>query len=210
MSGGKKLSRASALRMEHYLEVLEQFQKEGRSFITSTEIGEALDVSSVKVRQDVFRLGSDGRPKVGYDVSHLLRLIRKEFDLDREKTACLVGYGNLGKALAGSSIWAKGGYKLTAIFDRDPEVVGTEVGDLRVRNITEVFGVVKTEGIEMGIITVPAPVAQGIADLLVSAGITAIWNFAPVKLMTPENVIVENQSLAWGLITLSYLTKSAR
>ncbi len=206
----RKLSIASVLRLELYLEALEQLQREGRSHATSAEIGEAVGVPAVKVRQDVFRLGTGGRPKVGYEVAHLVRLIREVFDLDKAKSACLVGFGNLGRALAGSNIWSKAGFRLAAIFDRNPEVVGTEFEDLRVRSFSELFGVVKSEGIETGIITVPAGDAQQIADLLVSAGVRAIWNFAPIKVHTPETVVIENQSLAWGLITLSYRLKINR
>lgn len=204
----KKPSRASILRMELYLEVLEQFQKDGRTHVTSAEIGKTLGVSSVKVRQDLYHLGTDGRPNVGYDLPHLVRLIREVFDLDRTKAACLIGYGNLGRALVGSNIWSKAGYRVAAVFDHDPAVIGTDWNDLRIRNITELFGVVKTENIETGVLAVPASVAQETADLLVSAGIRSIWNFAPVKLLTPDEVVVENQSLAWGLITLSHRMKS--
>lgn len=204
----KRLSRASVVRMELYLEVLEQLQREGQKNVTSTEIGKMLGIPSVNVRQDLFGWGSVGRPKVGYDVKHLLSLIRRLFDLDREKPACIVGFGNLGRALAGSNIWTKAGYKLAAAFDNNPDVIGTGFGDLRVRSIAEIFGVLKTEGIEMAVIAVPAAAAQETADMLVSAGVKAIWNFAPAKLQAPSNVVVENQSLAWGLITLSHRTKS--
>jgi redox-sensing transcriptional repressor len=208
MNTVKKLSRASVLRLELYLEVLEQFQKEGRAFATSADLGLAVGMTDVKVRQDLLHLGADGRPKVGYDVPHLTALVRNVFGLDAEKKACLIGFGNLGRALAGSNIWTKAGFKLAAIFDRDPDVIGTEVGDLRVRNTTELFGVVKSEGIEAGIITVPAEAAQEVAYLLGNAGVKAIWNFAPIRVLTPETVVVENQSLAWGLITLSYRLKT--
>ena len=207
MNAMRRLSRASVLRLELYLEVLELLQKEGKPFVTSSEIGDAVGISDVKVRQDLLHLGAAGRPKIGYDVPKLAALIREAFGLDTEKPVCLIGFGNLGRALAGSNIWTKAGFSLVAIFDRDPEVVGTEVGELRVRNIAEIFGVVKSKGIETGIIAVPAEAAQAAADLLVTAGVKAIWNFAPVKLLTSETVVVENQSLAWGLITLSHRTK---
>lgn len=209
MDKAKRLSRASVVRMELYLEVLEQLHKEGRKNITSTEIGQILGIPSVNVRQDLFGWGSVGRPKIGYEVTHLIRLIRKLFDLDKEKPACIVGFGNLGRALAGSNIWTRAGYRLAAVFDNNPEVVGSESGDLRVRNITEIFGFVKSEGIEMAVMAVPASAAQETADMLVAAGVKAIWNFAPAKLQIPSNIIVENQSLAWGLITLSHRTKTA-
>jgi len=153
-------------------------------------------------------LGSEGRPKVGYEVSRLMELIRKIFDLDREKSACIIGFGNLGRALAGSNMWAKAGYKLVAVFDNDPAVISQEtVSGLRVRSIAEIFGVIRNVGIEMAVLTVPANVAQEVTDLLIASGIRAIWNFAPTKLQTPPEVIVENQSLGWGLITLSHASR---
>lgn len=210
MRDSKRLSRASVLRMELYLEVLEQLQAEGQRHVTSSEVGEAIGVSPEKVRQDLFCLGSEGRPKVGYEIDQLAGLIRSVFDLDTPKKACIVGLGNLGRALAGSTIWTKAGFSLAAIFDRDASVVGTEAAGIRVRSIAEIFGVVKAEGIVAGVIAVPASAAQETADLMVNAGIRAIWNFAPVKLHVPEGVSVESQSLAWGLITLSHTMKLAR
>ncbi len=208
MSDSRHISRASVIRMELYLEVLEHFQAEGRRNVTSAEIGELTGVSPENVRQDMFQLGTEGKPKVGYDVETLARLIRSVFRLDTPKKTCLVGLGNLGRALAGSTIWGRAGFELQAIFDKDPAVIGTEAGGIRVRSIAEIFGVVKAEGIIAGVIAVPASDAQDTADLMVSAGIKAIWNFAPVKLRVPQDVAVENQSLAWGLITLSHSMKS--
>lgn len=210
MNKTKKLSRASIFRLELYLEILETLQKEGREFVTSSEIGEATGITSVKVRQDLFGLGSDGRPKIGYELSHLIRMLRDVFDLDRKKQACIVGFGNLGRALAGSNIWQKAGYRLAAIFDNDSSIIANEVADIKVRNITELFGVVKASGIEMAVLTVPANVAQETADLLIAAGVKSIWNFTPVKIAAPDSVIIENQSLVWGLIALSFRAKSVQ
>lgn len=210
MNRVKRLSRASVFRLELYLEILENLQKEGREFVTSSEIGAASGITSVKVRQDLFGLGSDGRPKIGYELSHLIKMLRDVFDLDRKKQACIVGFGNLGRALAGSNIWQKAGYNLADIFDNDSSIVTNEINAIKIRNITELFGVVKASGIEMAVLTVPANAAQETADLLVAAGIKSIWNFTPVKLTTPNNVIVENQSLVWGLIALSFRAKSAQ
>ncbi len=204
MRNVKRLSRASVLRMELYFDVLEQLQAEGHRYVTSSEIGKALGISPGKVRQDLFPLGTEGKPKVGYEIEQLAKLIRSVFDIETPKKVCLVGLGNLGRALAASNIWTKAGFALAGIFDKDQSTIGTEVGELKVRSIAEIFGVIKSEGIVAGVIAVPAVAAQETADLMVSAGIRAIWNFAPVKLHVPECVVVENQSLAWGLITLSH------
>jgi redox-sensing transcriptional repressor len=204
----KKLPRASVLRLELYLEMLEQLEADGCEFVTSAEIGAATGISAVKVRQDFFHFETEGKPKVGYEVAQLGALIRSVLDLETPKNTCLIGYGNLGRALVSSSIWSRAGFKLAAIFDRDTRLIGNQAAGLRVRNVTEIFGVVKAEQIIAGVIAVPAQVAQETADMMVGAGIRAIWNFAPVKLHVPDDVVVENQSLAWGLITLSYAMKS--
>lgn len=209
MRDDRQLSRASVLRMQLYLEALDQFRSESRVRVTSAQIGLVTGVSPEMVRQDLFRLGSEGRPKVGYEVAGLADLIRAVFDLETEKRACLVGLGNLGRALAGSTIWTDSGFELKAIFDNDPAIVGSEARGLKVRSIAEVFGVIRTEEIAAGVIATPAAAAQETADLMVTAGIRGIWNFAPVRLHVPEGIVVENQSLAWGLIRLSYGMKSA-
>lgn len=56
----------------------------------------------------------------------------------------------------------------------------------------------------MGIISVPADAAQTVADLMVEAGIKAIWNFAPTRLYVPEDVSVKNEDLAVGIVSLIY------
>jgi len=211
MNRKKRLSRACILRLELYLDFLENLQKEGRKSVTSTEIGGALGLDPVKVRQDLFGLGTAaGRPKVGYEVIHLIKMLRGLFDIDRIKPICIVGCGNLGKALAGSDVWEKAGYKLAAAFDNNPDVVGSELAGLNVRSVTEMFGVIKSEGIEAAVITVPVDAAQDTADLLTGAGIKAIWNFAQVNIQAAEEVVVENQFLAWGLIIVSHRAKWAQ
>lgn len=210
MGEEKRVSRASVLRLQLYLEALQTLQAESCSTVTSAELGRLTGVSPEMVRQDLFRLGPEGRPKVGYDTAGLAQLIRRVFDLENVKNACIVGMGNLGRALAGSAIWAGAGFELKALFDNDPAVVGSEVGGLRIRSIAEIFGAVKAEGITAGVITTPAAAAQETANLLVAAGIQGIWNFAPVRLQVPDGVAVENQSLAWGLIRLSHAMKSER
>ena len=208
MNRGKRLSRACILRLELYLDLLEQLREEDKRNVTSTEIGSALGLDPVKVRQDLFGLGSaDGRPKIGYEVTHLIKMLRHLFDVDRIKPVCIVGCGNLGKALAGSNIWNKAGYRLVAVFDNDPELVGSELAGFHIRSIGEMFGVIKTEAVETAVITVPVKAAQDTADLLLAAGIKAIWNFTQANIQTPDDVIVENQFLAWGLITLSHRVK---
>ena len=50
---------------------------------------------------------------------------------------------------------------------------------------------------------VPAAEAQAVCDILVSSGVLAIWNFAPVHLNVPDNVLVRNEDIAGSLAVLA-------
>ena len=61
----------------------------------------------------------------------------------------------------------------------------------------------RTHKVLMGIITVPAEAAQEVADQLIAGGIKAIWNFAPIHLDVPSNILVQNENMATSLAVLS-------
>lgn len=201
------MPKAIILRLESYLTYLGQLRSEGRTTATSEDLAKLFGISSSRVRQDLLALGAVGRPRAGYAIAELEQAIVRELDVSTRKAIALVGFGNLGRALAGSEIWEQGGFRLRAVFDNDPAVIGREIGSLKVRGMTELFGVIKSESIESAVLTVPGPAAQQVTDLLVAAGVRAIWSFAPVELNVPNGVIVENQHLAQGLMTLSYRMK---
>lgn len=204
----KKLSRPSLVRLQRYLEELMLLQAAGQANVTSAELAARTEITSETVRQDFCGLGADGRPRVGYEVGHLVKVLRAVFDLDSAKPICLVGLGNLGRALAASDIWQRSGFRLEEIFDSSADVAGSFFNGMLVRNITEVIGVLRTRAIEAAVLTAPAQAAQSVADTLVTAGVKSIWNFAPVSLHVPDEVVVENQFLGWGLITLSFRSRT--
>jgi redox-sensing transcriptional repressor len=202
------MPKAIILRLESYLTYLGQLRREGRTSATSEDLARLFGISGSRVRQDLIALGAVGKPKTGYDIAELERLLAGALDIRNGKPIALVGFGNLGRALAGSEVWEQGGFRLRAIFDNDPRIIGAEFQGLRVRSMTELFGVVKSEQIEAVCLTVPGAAAQQVADLVAAAGVRAIWNFAPVELKVPEGIIVENQRLEQGLMTLSYRMKT--
>ncbi|MCE5313932.1 MAG: redox-sensing transcriptional repressor Rex [Armatimonadota bacterium] len=202
--------KAVILRFESYLTYLGQLKHEGKKTATSEELARLFGISSSRVRQDLVALGAVGKPRSGYDIAELEKAIIAALDVDNVKKIALVGFGNLGRALAGSEVWRQGGFELRAIFDKDPAVIGTEVHGLKVRNITELFGVIKSEKIEAACITVPASAAQSVADLLVTAGIRGVWNFSPFEIAVPPDVIVENMRLEQGLMTLSFRMRTIK
>jgi len=202
------MPKAVVLRFESYLTYLGQLKKEGKTTATSEELARLFGISSSRVRQDLVALGAVGKPRSGYEISELERMIVAALDVSNVKRIALVGFGNLGRALAGSDVWTQGGFELRAIFDYSPAVIGSESNGLRVRSMAELFGVIKSEGIEAACVTVPAENARQVADLLITAGVRGIWNFAPVEIEAPRGVVVENQRLEQGLMTLSFRMKS--
>jgi redox-sensing transcriptional repressor len=203
------MPKAIILRLESYLSYLAELKALGKTTATSQELANLFGISSSRVRQDMVGLGIVGRPHSGYNIVDLQALIREALDLNARKRMALIGFGNLGRALALSDIWTHGGFDLKAIFDVDTKIIGTDVNGVKVRSMTELFGVIKSEAIEAACITVPAPAAQQVVDMLATAGIKGIWNFSPIELNVPSSITVENQRLEQGLMTLSFKLKEA-
>ena len=112
--------------------------------------------------------------------------------------------GHLGAALANYQGIARLGFHLVAIFDVNPVVIGTRVGERRVEDIAYLAEIIAERDVQIGVIAVPATHAQSVADKLVAAGIRGIWNFAPVKLQVPPNIPFVSEDLSVGLSSLSY------
>jgi redox-sensing transcriptional repressor len=164
----------------------------------------AAGVNSAKLRKDLSHLGSYGTRGVGYDVALLIEQIEYILGLDQRRAVCLVGFGNLGHALAGYDGFASRGFRIVALFDADPAKVGERINGLTVRHIDELSRVAAEETIAIGVIATPASAAQAVADDLVAAGVTSILNFAPCVLSVPANVDVRKVDLAIELQILSF------
>ena len=68
---------------------------------------------------------------------------------------------------------------------------------------------IRDRDIDIAIICTPKEYAQQSADLLVSFGIKAIWNFAPTDVAVRRGVAVENVHLSDSLYVLSYKLKES-
>src|SRR5947209_20563834 len=131
-------------------------------------------VNAAKVRKDLSYLGSYGTRGVGYDVEYLLFQMSRELGLTQHWPVVIVGIGNLGHALANYGGFGASGFHVVALVDADPAKIGTKVGGTTVRSLEELPAIVAEHSVVIGIIATPAPVAQGVADLLVDAGVTSI------------------------------------
>jgi len=202
--------KAAAARLSLYLRFLESLREHGVPTTSSQKLAAGVGVTAAQVRKDLGYFGQFGLPGIGYRIDHLVDELRRILGTDRTWNVALVGIGNLGSALAEYRGFERQGFRFVALFDRDPAIVGRAFGSLAVDSIESVEPVVRVRGVELGIIAVPAPAAQEVADLLVAAGIRGIYNFAPAVLQLPPQVAYVSIDLAVELEQLSFSVTQQR
>jgi redox-sensing transcriptional repressor len=200
----ERLSLGVAARLSRYLQVLTQARKMGRETISSQELSEYTHINPTQIRRDLSGFGKFGKRGVGYNVESLVLEIRKILRTSGQHNIALFGAGNLGQAIASSDIFADHGFQIVAMFDVDSDVVGREVGDLRVRDFAELETIVADQEIVVGVLAVPAAAAQGVADRLVEAGVKIIFNYSEQLLQVPPEVTVHTSSPAVDLLYALY------
>lgn len=198
------IPKPSLRRLPLYYRYLKELAERNVGITSSEELGAAVSVPAAQVRKDLTFLGELGRPGVGYEVLSLAAHLEDILGIINDKEAILVGAGRLGTALAGYDGFRNYGLDIVALFDVDPDKVGQTIGAKTVFPLTKLPNLVQRLNIQIGIVTAPSSVAQSVADLMVAAGITVIWNFAPCHLKVPDHVWVENEDLASRLAMLSY------
>jgi redox-sensing transcriptional repressor len=202
---GDRLSLGVAARLSRYLQVLTQAKKMGKDTISSQELADYTHVNSTQIRRDLSGFGKFGKRGVGYNVDSLVSQIRKILRTSGQHNIALFGAGHLGRAIAGSDIFADHGFRVVAIFDNDPDKVGDPVGDrLAVRSYGEMPRVVSEEDIVVGVLAVPTAAAQPVADDLVAAGVKIIFNYSEALLQVPPDVTVHTSSPAVDLLYALY------
>ncbi|WP_026886574.1 redox-sensing transcriptional repressor Rex [Clostridium beijerinckii] len=205
MEKHKNISMAVIKRLPKYHRYLEELMKNEVDRISSKELGEKIGFTASQIRQDLNCFGDFGQQGYGYNVKELYTQISAILGLDRGYEAALVGAGNIGQAVSNYSRFENLGFKISAIFDANPKLIGMKIRDVEIMDIDEMESILEEQKIDIGIICVPRKNAQVVADELIKGGIRAIWNFAPVDLIVPDHVKVENVHLSESLLTLIYL-----
>ena len=196
-----EVSRATIGRIPTYLKYLKSIRH--RETISATTLAHALGLGEVQVRKDLAMVSDGGRPKIGYNRINLIDDIEQFLGYDNTNDAVLIGVGGLGGALLGYTGFAEYGLNIVAAFDNNPALIGQIKGGKTIHHIADLKLFCEKRKILMGIITVPAKYAQTVCDTLISCGILAIWNFAPVHLDVPEGILVQNENMATSLAVLS-------
>lgn len=194
--------RATVRRLPRYLRALETAG--GRDSISSEELAEAAYTTAAIVRRDLSLLGFSGVRGVGYDVGRLRAHIRAELGLTADVRVAIAGAGNLGRALANYGGFGRRGFRVVALYDIDPEKVGSEVGGVSVKSLDQLVDDGRSGQFDIGIIATPGAVAQQVAERFSAANVRSILNFAPTRVRAGEGVEVRQVDLATELQILSY------
>lgn len=204
MESKRQISMAVVRRLPKYLRYLGELINNDVDRISSKELSQRIGFTASQIRQDLNNFGDFGQQGYGYNVKELHNEISKILGLNQIYRMIIVGAGNLGQALANYTNFQKLGFNLLALFDKNPKLVGLKIRDIEIHDIDDLNDFLLTNKVDIGVICTSRDSAQKVADSLVKCGITAIWNFAPIDLELPENVLVEDVHLSESLLTLTY------
>jgi redox-sensing transcriptional repressor len=197
---GQSVPKPTLQRLPGYLNYLRDKRREGAEYISASAMAMDMGLNPVQVRKDLSAVSASGRPKTGFSLGTLIADLEEFLGYNNARDAVLVGVGQLGRTLLSYGGFSNYGLNLIAAFDVHPALLedGREVYPME-----QLGSLCRRLKVRLGIITVPAQAAQAVCDQLVASGIMAIWNFAPVHLSAPDDVIVQNEDIAASLAVLS-------
>lgn len=207
----KEIRRVTIERlMQYYLCLREEDLWKEKNVVSSTQIADYLDMDDTQVRKDLALIGLRGRPRMGFDRKETIHVIRQVLGFDEIYRAMIVGAGGLGGAIARYVNFKNYGVIVAALVDNDPKKIGKKIGTCRVYPLEQLKFLIKKFEIKIGILTCPAKAAQEMANRLVRAGIQAIWNFAPINIAVPKNIILHHQHLSAELVNFTFYLQKGR
>ncbi|HRR33993.1 MAG TPA: redox-sensing transcriptional repressor Rex [Kiritimatiellia bacterium] len=205
MSGAQKSEIGDRMvkRFPLYLRVLREMADHGEIYASGAVVAKTLSLDPIVVRKDLSQTGVRGKPRLGFPLNEIITAIENYLGWDAPTEAVLAGAGRLGSALLGYPGFRDQGFKILAAFDVNPKR-RTLIGGVPVYPASQMTETVRRLKVVLGILTVPADQAQGVADALVAGGVRGIWNFTPVQIAVPPEVTVKREDLAASLAVLSH------
>ncbi len=195
-------------RLSQYRRALLMVHASGKTHIFSHEMAKIIHITAVQVRRDIMLIGYTGTLRKGYHVKELIDLIGEIIDSESIIRVCVVGVGNLGRAIINYFSGKRTKLSIVAVFDSNPEKVGKKYSGVICHHIDEIGEIVKQEDVKIGIITVPADQGQVTADRLVKAGIKGILNYAPKSVSVPKDVHLEEYDMITSLEKVAFYVKT--
>jgi redox-sensing transcriptional repressor len=178
-------------RLPQYLRSLQRMAREGRQVTSSQELAERLGISAAQIRKDLSQFGEFGKQGTGYHIQFLTEQLQKILHVEHDWDMVVVGAGGIGSAIARYKGFNNRGFNVRYIFDNDPEVIGSRIGEFIVQDYARMGETIRTNGIKLAMIAVPTSIAQDVTNKLVEAGIRAILNYAPISINVPQGVLVQ-------------------
>ena len=191
----EKVPEPTLRRLPWYLSVCRLLKQRGEQYVSSTRLSKETSIVASQIAKDLSCVNIVGRTRVGYEIDNLLEELEDFLGFTRMHKAFLFGAGKLGSALLNDTGLKQFGLEVVAAFDANPKVVGHSVGGIPVYHINELEAKMKKHNVQIGVLTVPIDCAQEVADKMIVWGIRAIWNFTPLRIRVPENIVVQNTSL---------------
>jgi redox-sensing transcriptional repressor len=195
-------------RLSQYRRALLMVHASGKTHIFSHEIARIIHITAVQVRRDIMLIGYTGTLRKGYHVKELIDLIGEIIDSERIIKVCVIGVGNLGRAIINYFSGKRTKLSIAAVFDSNPEKVGKKYSGVTCYSMDDLNEVIKNEDIKVGIITVPADQSQITADILVKSGIKGILNYAPKSVSVPKDVHLEEYDMITSLEKVAFYVKT--
>lgn len=202
-----RVSETVIRRLPIYHRYLTDVIEKGVERISSSELSNLTGFTASQIRQDLNNFGGFGQQGYGYNTIDLREQIDKILGMDHVYNTVIVGAGRLGSAIANYNEFKENGFKIQALFDSNPEIVGTEIDSIPVISVDKMEEYIQNKNIDVAIITVPREYAVDVINRLIKCGIKGIWNFAPIDISVPDNVVIENIRLNDSLLKLSYYLK---
>ena len=203
-----EIPRKTIYRLSVYLRCLQRLKSNAIRTVSSEALAKAAGVKSTQLRKDLTYFGQFGTRGLGYDVEQLAKMISDLLGTNSLQPVILVGVGSLGTALLAYRGFEQEGFEIVAAFDIDPKRARNRKITQPLFHMEKMAEFVRERTVRMAIISVPASVAQEVANQLVQAGIVGVLNFAPIVLSVPEDVVVNNVNLAIELENLSYFIQN--
>jgi len=204
-AGADQVSELTTNRLSIYLRCLDHLQAHGVGTVSSQELAAQFHLNAAQIRKDLAWFGEFGVRGVGYSVEDLAAHLRTILGLGSPIRMAVVGAGNLGQALADYPGFPREGFEPVALFDKAAARIGKRSrGGVPIYDMRRLADVVRREHIRIAMIAVPADVAQRAVNKAIAAGVTAILNFAPGRLVVPADVKLKNVDLTVSLESLAF------
>lgn len=200
----KKVSIAVVRRLPRYYRYLSDLLRVDITRISSKELSNRMGITASQIRQDLNCFGGFGQQGYGYNVESLYNEIGNILGVNNKFHTIIIGAGNMGQALANYPNFERRGFLMTGIFDINHKLVGKKIKNLEIMHLDMMEEFVKHNRVDIAIITVPSDNTPQIAERVARLGIKGLWNFSPMDLKLPYDIVIENVHLSDSLMVLGY------